>query len=119
VRARLPGWQIAPPVIARHARVALGDDIGAALGAALVLVLIGERPGMSAPDSLGAYLTFSPVRGRLDAERNCVSNIRPPEGLGYAAAADRLAWLLAEARRRRLTGIALKPDALPVIARLD
>ncbi len=109
---RLPGWRIAPIIIARHARVALGDDIGAALGARLVLVLIGERPGLSAPDALGAYLTYAPRRGCPDSDRNCVSNIRPPHGLGYAAAADRLAWLLAEARRRGLTGTALK-EALP------
>jgi ethanolamine ammonia-lyase small subunit len=108
---RLGGWKIAPPVIARHARVALGDDIGAALGARLVLVLIGERPGMSAPDSLGAYLTYAPQRGCPDSLRNCVSNIRPPQGLSYDVAADRIAWLLTEARRRGITGTALKESA--------
>ncbi len=109
--ARLPGWRIAPPVLATLARVALGDEIGARLGARLVLVLIGERPGLSAPDSLGAYLTWSPRIGRLDSERNCVSNIRPPHGLGYEAAADTLAWLLRAARGRRLTGVSLKDDS--------
>lgn len=107
-------WRIAPVVIARRARVALGDDIGAMMGARMVLVLIGERPGLSAPDSLGAYLTFAPMRGRVDSERNCVSNIRPPHGLGYAAAAERIVWLLQEARRRGLTGVGLKAEA-PVL----
>jgi len=110
--ARLPDWRIAPVVLARQARVALGDEIGAALGVDLVAVLIGERPGLSAPDSLGAYLTWQPRPGRLDSERNCVSNIRPPHGLGYAAAADRIAWLLRAARELRLTGIGLKEGAM-------
>nr|WP_299909235.1 ethanolamine ammonia-lyase subunit EutC [Sphingomonas bacterium] len=105
---RLPGWRIAPVVLARHARVALGDDIGAALGVDLAVMLIGERPGLSAPDSLGAYLTWAPRPGRQDSERNCVSNIRPPHGLGYAAAADAIVWLMTEARVRKLTGVALK-----------
>lgn len=108
---RLAGWRIAPPVVAHHARVALGDDIGAALGARIVLVLIGERPGLSAPDSMGAYLTFAPRRGCLDSQRNCVSNIRPL-GLDVQAAAHRLAWLLKEARARGVSGVALK-DAAP------
>ena len=101
---------LAPVVVARQARVALGDDVGGALGARCVLVLIGERPGLSSPDSLGAYLTFDPRPGRTDAERNCVSNIRP-EGLVYAVAARKLAWLLAEAFRRRFTGVALKDES--------
>jgi ethanolamine ammonia-lyase small subunit len=108
---RLPGWQVAPPVIALRARVALGDEIGAALGTRLVVVLIGERPGMSAPDSLGAYLTFDPRPGCVDSMRNCVSNIRPPHGLGHDEAADRIAWLLHEARRRGESGTALKEAA--------
>jgi ethanolamine ammonia-lyase small subunit len=86
----------------------LGDAIGAALGVDLAVMLIGERPGLSAPDSLGAYLTWAPRPGRQDSERNCVSNIRPPHGLGYAAAADAIVWLMTEARARRLTGVALK-----------
>ncbi|MBP6671071.1 MAG: ethanolamine ammonia-lyase subunit EutC [Gemmatimonadales bacterium] len=104
------GWTLAPPVLARQGRVALGDAIGAALGARLVLVLIGERPGLSAADSLGAYLTHDPRPGRTDADRNCVSNIRP-DGLPVPAAARKLAWLLAEARRRRVTGVTLKDDS--------
>ncbi|PTQ13223.1 ethanolamine ammonia-lyase [Sphingomonas oleivorans] len=107
---RLAGWRIAPVVLARQARVALGDDIGAALGAAQAVVLIGERPGLSAADSLGAYLTWDPRPGRRDSERNCISNIRPPYGLSHAAAADQLAWLMKEARKRRLSGVALKDE---------
>ncbi|MGC4398068.1 ethanolamine ammonia-lyase subunit EutC [Hydrogenophaga sp. T2] len=101
------GLRWAPPVVATQARVALGDEIGAALQARLVLVLLGERPGLSAADSLGAYLTHAPRVGRTDAERNCVSNIRP-EGLAPAAAAQRLAWLVQHALRRGLTGVGLK-----------
>ena len=108
---RLSGWRLAPVALARLARVALGDEIGARLGARMVLVLIGERPGLSAPDSLGAYLTWAPMVGRLDSERNCVSNIRPPHGLGYDAAADTLAWLLRAARERELTGVGLKDES--------
>lgn len=109
-RLRALGWRSAPVVIARFGRVALGDEIGARLGARLVAVLIGERPGLSSPDSLGVYLTWVPRLGRTDAERNCISNIRP-EGLPVAAAAERLAWLAAEARRRELSGVALKEEA--------
>ena len=97
-------------VVATQARVALGDEIGERLGASLVLVLLGERPGLSSPDSLGAYLTWSPQVGRVDSERNCVSNIRP-EGLRLADAAARIAWLVRESQRRRVTGIALKDDS--------
>ncbi len=111
----LPGWKIAPVVLARHARVALGDDIGALLGARLVVVLIGERPGLSAPDSLGAYLTWNPRVGCADSARNCVSNIRPPHGLGHAAAAARIGWLMAAARARQVTGVALKDASAGVM----
>jgi ethanolamine ammonia-lyase small subunit len=97
-------------VVATQARVALGDAIGERLGAALVLVLLGERPGLSSPDSLGAYLTWAPRAGRADSERNCVSNIRP-EGLPVAEAAARIAWLVRESMRRRASGIALKDDS--------
>jgi ethanolamine ammonia-lyase small subunit len=107
---RLPG-PVAPIVVAEQGRVALGDDIGEAMDAEAVAVLIGERPGLSAADSLGVYLTWQPRRGRTDAERNCISNIRPA-GLTPQAAGDKLLWLIAEMRRLRLTGIGLK-DAQP------
>jgi len=105
----------APVALARQARVALGDEIGALLGARLVLVLIGERPGLSAADSLGAYLTFAPKVGRRDAERNCVSNIRAA-GLGPAAAAGKIAWLITRALALALTGVALKDDSEAVLS---
>jgi ethanolamine ammonia-lyase small subunit len=90
--------------------VALGDEIGELLGAEAVVVLVGERPGLSSPDSLGIYLTWAPRVGRTDAERNCISNVRP-EGLLYREAAGRLVYLLSEARRLQLTGVALKDDS--------
>jgi ethanolamine ammonia-lyase small subunit len=98
-----------PVIIAEQGRVALGDDIGEAVGSAAVAVLIGERPGLSAADSLGVYLTWQPRRGRTDAERNCISNIRP-DGLPIAAAAAKLRWLIGTMRRLRLTGIGLKDE---------
>ena len=101
--------QSGPVVIARQGRVALGDEIGAALGAQAVAVLIGERPGLSTPDSLGIYLTWAPRPGRTDAERNCISNIRP-EGLPIPDAAAKLLWLIAAMRRLRATGITLKDE---------
>jgi ethanolamine ammonia-lyase small subunit len=97
-------------VLATQARVALGDAAGAALQARLVLVLIGERPGMSAHDSLGAYLTYAPRPGRTDAERNCVSNIRPA-GLAYNAAASHIHWLVETALARGVTGVELKDES--------
>ncbi len=108
--ALLPGWAVAPVVLAGQARVALGDEIGERMGARLVVVLIGERPGLSVADSLGIYLTYAPMVGRKDAERNCISNIHAA-GLGYPAAAAKLAWLAGQARLRRLTGVELKEDA--------
>lgn len=105
--ARAAGWRLAPVALACQARVALGDEIGAALGARAVAVLIGERPGLSSPDSLGIYLTIAPRPGRQDAERNCISNIRPG-GLSYGAAAFKLSWLLGEALRLGVSGVALK-----------
>lgn len=103
-------WTTPPVVVARQARVALGDEIGELSGARLVAVLIGERPGLSAPDSLGIYVTHAPRVGRSDAERNCISNVRP-EGLPIDEAARRLAWLVEAALQRGLTGVALKDEA--------
>ncbi len=103
-----------PVVIATQGRVALGDDIGAALGAEAVAVLIGERPGLTTPDSLGIYLTWNPVVGRTDAERNCISNIHA-DGLAPATAAEKLLWLIGAMRRLRATGLGLK-DEQPVTA---
>jgi ethanolamine ammonia-lyase small subunit len=108
--ARLTDWRVGPVILALHGRVAIGDPIGEALGARAVLVLIGERPGLSAADSLSAYLTWAPKTGRLDSERNCVSNVRP-EGLETETAADKITWLLTEARRLGFTGVELKDRA--------
>lgn len=102
--------EIGAMVVASGARVALGDEIGALVGARMVVVLIGERPGLSAPDSLGAYLTFAPRLGRTDAERNCVSNIHR-DGLTYDEAAGKIAWLVAEGLKRGVTGVALKDES--------
>ncbi|MCW2533557.1 MAG: Ethanolamine ammonia-lyase [Blastococcus sp.] len=107
---RLPGWSVAPVVLAHQARVGLGDEIGAALGVRAVVVLIGERPGLSSADSLGIYLTWDPRPGRVDSERNCVSNVRPPHGLGYAQAAETVARLLGAARELGASGVVLKDD---------
>jgi ethanolamine ammonia-lyase small subunit len=101
------GIEFGPVVVASGARVALGDEIGALLGARMVAILIGERPGLSAPHSLGAYLTFAPRTGCTDAMRNCVSNIHSA-GLNYDEAAFKIAWLVREGLARQVTGVALK-----------
>ena len=116
LRALLPNLADPPPVAIGHiivasgARVALGDEIGAILEARMVVMLIGERPGLSAPDSLGAYLTFAPTPGRTDAERNCVSNIHRA-GLSYGEAAFKIAWLVRTGLSRGVTGVALKDES--------
>ncbi|CAB3752534.1 ethanolamine ammonia-lyase subunit EutC [Paraburkholderia humisilvae] len=110
IHANLHDWQIGPIVVARQSRVALGDEIGEILRARMVVMLIGERPGLSSPDSLGIYLTYAPKVGCSDAQRNCISNVRP-EGLSFAAAAHKLHYLLTHARRLGLTGVGLKDES--------
>lgn len=111
----LDGLAIGPVVIAEQARVALGDEVGEALKARAVVVVIGERPGLTSPDSLGLYLTFAPRVGRHDAERNCISNVRP-EGLPPAAAAAKLAWLIRASLRLQVSGVTLKDDSAQIDA---
>ena len=102
-------WTLAPPAIVEQGRVAVGDEVGELLGARMVVVLIGERPGLSSPDSMGLYLTWAPRVGLTDERRNCISNVRPA-GLAYEDAALRLHYLLTEARRRQLSGVELKDE---------
>lgn len=106
---KLSDWRIAPVVLVEQGRVAIGDQIGQALGASIAVVVLGERPGLSAADSLGLYLTWDPVPGRRDSERNCISNVRPG-GLPIEVAAEQLVWLLCTARERCLSGVTLKLD---------
>lgn len=103
-------WRVAPLVVVQHGRVAIGDAVGTLLGASCVVVLIGERPGLSAPNSMGAYLTWHPGAQTSDADRNCISNIRP-DGIGYGDAAFKLAHLLNIMRKRGVSGIRLKDDS--------
>lgn len=105
------GWTISPVAVVRFGRVAVQDEIGQRLGATLSLILLGERPGLGSPDSLGAYLVHHPEVGRTDADRNCVSNIRP-EGLPIAQAIDALHFLLTQSRHRKLSGVQLKDERL-------
>jgi ethanolamine ammonia-lyase small subunit len=111
LRARLAGetWALAPLAIVEQGRVAIGDEVGELLGAKLVVVLVGERPGLSSPDSMGLYLTWAPRVGLTDERRNCISNVRPA-GLSYDDAAARLHYLLTQARSRQLSGVGLKDE---------
>lgn len=104
------GWRLAPLCLVQHGRVAVGDEVGSLLNAAMSVVLIGERPGLSSPDSLGIYLTWNPLPGCTNAQRNCISNVRP-QGLDYARAAHQLLHLMGASRRLRLSGVALKDEA--------
>ncbi|WP_036167785.1 ethanolamine ammonia-lyase subunit EutC [Massilia sp. 9096] len=111
LRPRLdPAWTLAPLCIVEQGRVAVGDEVGELLGARLAVVLIGERPGLSSPDSMGLYITWAPSVGLTDERRNCISNVRPA-GLGIEDAARKLHVLLGEAHRRQLTGVQLKDEA--------
>lgn len=103
-------WQMGPVVIARQARVALADEVGVTMDARMIVMLIGERPGLSSPDSLGVYLTYAPKMNASDADRNCISNVRP-EGLPYVAAAKKLIWLAKEAMRLEISGVTLKDQS--------
>ena len=107
-------WTLAPVCIVEQGRVAIGDEIGGLLGARMLVMLIGERPGLSSPDSMGLYFTYAPKPGLTDANRNCISNIRA-EGLSYRAAADRLIYLMRESMRRQLSGVSLKDESTPVL----
>lgn len=122
-----PFWEIFVPMFTQaigeagpcflipYGRVAVADPVGQELRAEIVVIFVGERPGLSAPDSMGIYFTYAPRVGRVDAERNCLSNIRPPDGCDYKTAAERLVYLLGQAMQRRLSGVTLKDDWQPAI----
>lgn len=111
IQSQMPShWNLGPVVIAQQARVALADEVSELLNARMVAILIGERPGLSSPDSLGVYLTYNAKVGCTDADRNCISNVRP-EGLVYAAAAKKLLWLCEAATRMQCSGVALKDES--------
>jgi ethanolamine ammonia-lyase small subunit len=107
---RNKSWKLGPLLLAQQARVALGDEAGELMSAHAVLMLIGERPGLSSPDSLGAYITYKPRVGLKDADRNCISNIRV-RGLGYDDAAFKMTWLIDQAFKRKMTGVGLKDES--------
>ena len=110
-------WKLAPVCVVSQGRVAVGDEVGQLLGAKLVVVLIGERPGLSSPDSMGLYMTWMPAAGLTDAARNCISNVRPA-GVSYDEAAHKLHYLLSNARKRALSGVALKDETVGADAQL-
>ena len=103
-------WSVAPIALVQQGRVAVGDEVGQTLKARMVVVMIGERPGLSSPDSMGLYITWAPAVGLSDAQRNCISNVRPA-GLSVDAAADKLVYLMQQARQRRLSGVGLKDES--------